>query len=300
VGGATACAPAGGEETTSEPPIRVAVSADAEGTFLGHLLSATLVAAEIETELVAFADARDGRQALELGDVDVRAGYTGETWLETLGRADPPGDPEASFGPVRAQDARRGVTWLEPRFSGSPDGPPANATFAFAVAGPPGIDADLRTISQLAARLEEQPEASVCVDPEFGEREDGLRAVLDAYRVRSDRRFLATAPDEAVRAVATGGCIAGLTTATDGASWAAGLQPLEDDLEVFPAFVVAPQVRESVLGSRPEVAVALAPLAELTSPALAAWSGQVLGGASVEQVAAEAALELRDRADAAT
>ena len=295
---ATSCtgAPAG-EDERGRAPLRVAASDDVEATLLAHLLVALLDAEAIAAEVRTYADARDAQQALELGAVDLRPGYTGEAWLETLGRADPPGDPEASFGPVRADGERRGIVWLPPRFGETVDGPPANATFAFAVAGPPSPDSDLRTVSQLAARLSERPDASVCVDREFGTRPDGLRAVLEAYRVRTDRQFLAASPDEAVVGVLEGDCLAGLTTATDGQAGAAGLQLLVDDLEVFPAFVPAVQVRDEVLQERPEVAEALAPFGEeLTTAALRGYNARLVAGEPVETVAAEAAQELRQRA----
>lgn len=290
------CTDTTGGGPDADPPLRVAASDDAEATLLGHVIVALLDAEDIAAEVRPYTDARDAQQALELGAVDLRLGYTGEAWLETLGRADPPGDPEASFGPVRRHGERRGIVWLPPRFTEEVEGPPANATFAFAVAGSPSPDADLRTVSQLAARLSERPDASVCVDREFGTRPDGLRAVLEAYRVRTDRQFLAATPDEAVAGVAAGDCLAGLTTATDGQAGAAGLQLLVDDLGVFPAFVPAVQVREEVLLDRPEVGEALAPLGEeLTSALLRGYNARLVAGEPVELVALEAAQELRSR-----
>ncbi len=288
------CVPSesGDDGDQDEDPVRVAATADTEGQVLAAVLVELLEAADLPAETVGFADARDARQALELGAVDLRVGYTGEAWLETLGRADPPGDPEASLGPVRVDDARRGIVWLAPRFDDDPLGAPANATFSFVVRGPPGIDADLRTVSQLAARLGEQPDATVCVDREFGTREDGLRAVLDAYRVRSDRPFLAADPAESVRAVATGDCIAGLTTATDGAAWAAGLRPLVDDLAVFPAFVIAAQVREPVLDERPGLRPALTPFGELTTALVGSWNAAAATGTPIGDIAEDAREEL--------
>src|SRR5690606_33570410 len=152
------------------------------------------------------------------------------------------------------------------RFVGGVDQPPANATFAFVVAGPPSVDADLTTLSQLAARLSERPDAVLCVDEEFAERRDGLRAVLAAYSVRSDQPVLALDPDEAVRGVMSGACLAGLTTATDGAAWRAGLRPLVDDLRVFPAFVPLPQVRDAAAEEHRSLRSAIGPMsAELTT-----------------------------------
>lgn len=282
----------------SDEAIRVAAAPDREASLLAHVLVELLRADGIDAEVVGFADARDGQQAIELGAVDVRPGYTGEAWLESLGRAEPPGDPRASLGPVRARDERRGVVWLRPRYGEGLDEPPANATFAFVVAGPPAVDADLRTVSQLAGRLGEQPDAQVCVDLEFGRRQDGLRAVLEAYRVRADRPFVAASPEEAVLGVVAGDCIAGLTTATDGAAWARGLRPLVDDLGVFPAFVPLPQIRAELLEERPEIRHALLPFArELTTALLGSWNARVESGTAVEHVALEAAHQLRARAE---
>lgn len=286
-----------GEPAADEQPVRVAAAPDAETTLLANAAVELLGAAGIDGEVVAFSDASDSRQALDLGAVDVRPGYTGETWLETLGRADPTGDVQASVAAVRDHDLQDDIVWLPPRFGEGFDEPPANATFAFTVMGPPGSDADLRTVSELATRLSEQPEARVCVDRDFGGRADGLRAVLEAYSVRSDRPFLAASPEEAVLGVAAGDCLAGLTTATDGVAWRSGLQTLVDDLGVFPAFVPLPQIRVEVLEEQPEVQDALTPLAtELTDALLAQANAGVAGGVEVEQAADELATELRRRA----
>jgi osmoprotectant transport system substrate-binding protein len=291
----------GGDEPevpeTVVPPLRVAAGPDAESTLLAHVLVALLADGDIDAEVVAFGEARDTRQALERGDVELRPAYTGEAWLEVLGRADPPSDPRASFEEVRAHDAEEGLVWFRPPFLEGAGQPPANATFAFVVAGPPSIDADLTTVSQLASRLSTQPDATLCVDPEFASRPDGLRAVLAAYSVRSDQPVLAAGPAEAVRGVAAGDCIAGLTTATDGQAWAAGLRPLTDDLGVFPAFVVLPQVRRDTLLDRPPVTAAVRPLAaQLTTALLGGWNAEVHRGRPVEEVAATGATELRRRA----
>jgi osmoprotectant transport system substrate-binding protein len=211
-------------------------------------------------------------------------------WLEQLGRADPPGDPSASVEAVRAADRLQGIVWLEPVFGEGLEQPPANATFAFFVAGPPAIDADLRTLSQLALRLSEQPDLSICVDPVFGQRPDGLAALLSTYSVRRDRPFLAAVPAQAVLGVLSGDCVAGLSHATDGVAWRAGLLPLADDLRFLPAFIPVPTVRAALLVERPTVRAALAPLPTvLSTAALGRANARVAAGESVESVARDLA-----------
>lgn len=303
---AAACATAGAGEAASPSPtvpeVTVGAGPETESMLLAHVIGELLEAAAIPAEVDEFADARDTRQAIELGAIDVRPAYTGEAWLEVMGRADPPGDPRTSFARVREFDEGNGLVWVRPVFGREEgveqrlDVPPANATFAFVVQGPPALDADLTRMSDLARRFAQQPDARLCVDEEFGSRPDGLQAVLDAYRMPyrpEDDRFLGAAPADAVRGVAAGDCIAGLTTTTDGEAWRLGLRPLVDDLEVFPAFVVTAQVTDEVRQRIPGVIAAVGPLpANLTTRMLARWNGEIVGGRPVEEVAADAAREL--------
>jgi osmoprotectant transport system substrate-binding protein len=289
-----------GDADVTEPEVealRVASGPDAESALLAHTLVSLLAVAELPAEVASFSDALDTRQALELGAVDVRPAYTGEAWLETLGQPDPPGDPQESYRAVRDHDRGEDIVWLRPRFLEGIDEAPANATFAFVVAGPPSIDADLTTVSQLATRLSERPDASICVDEEFASRTDGLTAVLAAYSVRSDQPVLATEPSDAVLGVAAGDCLAGLTTATDGEAWRLGLRPLEDDLGVFPAFVPVPQVRQDSADEHPRLRGAIAPMAaQLTTELLGTANARVAGGEPLEEVADDLARELLGRA----
>lgn len=287
------------EPSPTEDAIRVGAGPDAESLLLGAIMVELLGAAGLASELVEFSDAQDARQALELRAIDVRPGYTGETWLERMGRADPPGDVEESFRAVRDFDLDNDIFWLRPRFSDELGlgMPPANATFTFVVQGPPSIDADLRTMSELATRLSERPDARVCVDEEFGTRPDGLQAVLDAYSVRADVDFLAADPEEAVLGVVAGDCIAGLTTTTDGDVWANGLIPLIDDLQVFPAFLPLPQVHAQAADAEPDLVPALAPLLRhLTTRRLGELNARIAAGEPLDLVAAEAAARLLELA----
>jgi len=294
-----ACTPA--EPAASGPePLRIATGPEAEARLLSRTMLLLLAERSIPAEVVAFADARSARQAVDLGDAELTVAYSGEEWLTRLGRADPPADPERAFEALERSDRARGLTWLVPTVGRGVEEPPANATFALFVAGPPSVHADLRSLSDLSLRLAERPDLSLCIDTEFGGRPDGLAALLSTYSVRRDRPFLASGPAEAVRRVRAGDCVAGLSHATDGRAWRAGLRPLVDDLRFFPAFVPAPVVRTEVLEAAPALGPALAPLVErLSTGMLGRANAAVAGGGDVGAVAADLAARLRAATGAA-
>lgn len=277
---------------SGEPAVRVGTGPQQEARLLAGVVAALLTSQGVPAEVVVLAGAADARRALELGDVDVLPSYTGEAWLGVLGRADPPSDRATSLARVAEADEQLGLVWMRPRIgsSGGVTSPPADATFAFVV-DDDGPHADVTTMSQLATRLGQLEDPVLCVDPAFAEREDGLSVVLDAYSIAPDSvDRLGTVPSEAVLGVAAGDCDAGLTSATDGAAWAAGLRPLVDDLGVFPAFVVAPVVDEDVL---PRVEAALRPLTQqLTTAMLGGWNARVVQGETVAAVAEDAVATL--------
>jgi len=277
----------------AEPGLRIAVGAEPEAQLLGRTVALLLAEVGVTAEPLVLADGRSVRQAIELGDAELAVAYSGEEWLASLGRADPPADPAEAFTALVDADAAQGLTWLVPPSGSGLEEPPANATFAFFVAGPPSVHADLRTLSELSLRLSERPALSLCVDTEFGRRDDGLASLLSTYSVRRDRPFLAADPDEAIARVQAGDCIAGLSHATDGQAWRAGMHPLLDDLRVLPAFVPAVMVRSEVLAGEPGLAAALRPFVEgLSTGLLGRANGAVVAGADPDGVAADLAAQL--------
>lgn len=288
--------PSPSSEPSSGPVVRIARTPDSEGQLLAGVLAELVDAAGLRPVFVDRADPEAARQALEdpISDADILAGYTGQTWLEVLGRANPPGDPRASFARVRNADEPEGILWLRPDFEleRGVDGPPANATFGLFVRGIPHADGDVRTIEQLASRLTDRPEARVCVDREFGVRPDGWSELAAAYSI-TDRPLTSAPADEAVEFVATGDCLVGLAAATDGRAWRYGLQLLADPLGVFPAFVVAVQLRAEARDQIPGLVEALQPFAsQLTTRRLGQWNARIVGGQPIEVVAADGAQEL--------
>lgn len=276
------------------PAVRIGVGPEQESVLLGAVLARLATEAGFAPEVVGFADGAAVRQALEVGDVGVAPGYTGQTWLEELVRENPPGDPRSSFQGVASADESNGIVWLRPTFdlAAGVTGPPADATLALWVT--PDVAVESPSIAELGSLLADDGDHEVCVDAEFGARSDGWSAVAQRYSIPPVTLVEAT-PQEAVAGVASGQCLVGLSTLTDGAAWAEELVPLADPLEVFPAFVVSVQVTEQVVEELPGLPEALQPLPDhLTSAMLGTWNARVRGGDEVTEVADDAVAQLRE------
>lgn len=195
------------------------------------------------------------RRRARSGAIDLYWDYTGAAWALGLGQENPPADPRESYERVREQDLQNGLTWLDPT--------DANATLAFFVrpeALPPEPPSGM---GWLAGTLSAESE-TLCVDDDFRRRPGGLRQLAtEHYPMSLERVSIVSADEErAVGHVASGRCFAGLATATSGSAHREGLVRVEDELRVFPAFVVAPVVRAGLLEEEPGVADALAPVVE--------------------------------------
>ncbi|WCO67482.1 glycine betaine ABC transporter substrate-binding protein [Iamia majanohamensis] len=108
------------------------------------------------------------RQALESGEIGVYPEYNGTGWTEHLGNEDPSSDPEELYTMVAEQDLEtNNIHWL-----GSSE---FNNTYGFAT-GPDLTEENGEPFSfeTMATYLEENPDATVCMETEFPDRSDGL------------------------------------------------------------------------------------------------------------------------------
>lgn len=244
----------------------------------------------------AQAEIRDGlggttglrRQAL--GDqVDLYWDYTGAAWTLGLRETAPPADPLESWERVREADADQGLRWLAAS--------DANATFALVVRRTDLPPADgQRGMGWLAGELSGGARR-LCADPDFLARTDGLPSLAAEYGIDTagmPRRAASEA--EAIAAVRAGDCFAGLATATSGDARAADLVPVEDELRVFPAFVIAPVVREGSPADTAAVTTALGEVAAaLNTSTMARLNARVVEGEDPATVAVGFLDDLADR-----
>lgn len=274
---------------TSGDPVRIGAGPEGESRLVAHVLAELLEDDGIDAEVDdRFRSTADARQGLELGTVDVVPSYTGAVWLEEYGLPNPPRDVDASYDRVAELDADDGLVWLPPTR--------VNATFAFVVNGPPGRWAHLERVFDLSV-LNTEPDEKLCVDQSFAERTDGLQSlvprVIPLDRQVLSEQILEATPDQAVTAVVRGDCLAGLTSATHGGAWSSGLKTLRDERQGFPAFVLAPVVREELVEQRPEAVAALRRFDDRVGTAwLARWNARVTQVGDPAEVAEEAVEEL--------
>jgi osmoprotectant transport system permease protein len=195
-------------------------------------------------------------RAVRAGEIDVYVEYTG-TALTAIFKEDVPGsNAEAVFERVRQRYASAGVTLAAPLGFDN--------TFAILVR-----DADARRL-ELKTIEDAVPHATrwrAGFGYEFLERADGYRGLARAYGLRFAEeprvmdlalmyRALADGQVDLIAGDATAGLIAGL-----------GLFMLEDNRHYFPPYEAAPVARTATLLAHPDVAAALARLADAISAA---------------------------------
>lgn len=229
--------------------VTVGIGATTEQRLLAALTLVALERAGVAATVEEVGDTRDLHEAARRGEVDLFWDYSGAALsLELLRRQSPPTATQESFERAAKADSERDdLRWLGPS--------QANATLALFVRAT-DVGETERTLTLLSRRLSEG-QLALCADPDFVERPEGLESLAEEYAISTQLQTVDAPEPDAIAGVAAGECFAGLVTATSGAAQNAGLVPVDDDLRVFPAFVVAPVVRGAALERTPSLEAAL-------------------------------------------
>jgi len=190
--------------------------------------------------------------ALQRNEIDLYPEYTGTALVNVL-HLPPQSDPQKSYTTVKSAYAKRfGLTWLAAA--------PMNDTQALATTRDVAGRYALGTLSDLAPNAAELRLGTV---PEFLQRADGLPGLQKGY---GGFRF------KAIRILDNGLKYAALqhgdvdvvvAFSTEGQLKAENLIVLEDNKHLFPAYHVAPVVRDAALAAKPAIAPALDRLSAL-------------------------------------
>ena len=212
------------------------------------------------------------RQALLDGDISMYWEYTGTAWASFM--REPERIPDADvLAQVRQRDlADNDIVWLRPGGF--------NNTYAFAVAGGPAAALQLNTISDMLAYLRSDQPGTICVEPEYHSREDGLRGLQRLYEAEiPPDRVQVIGENLIYQSTADQVCLFGEVYSTDGRILQFGLKVLEDDRNYHVTYTPVPTLRRDAYDRAPEVARVLDPLsAALDYPTILELNSQVSAG----------------------
>jgi osmoprotectant transport system substrate-binding protein len=242
----------GGDEATSGK-IVVSGKKFTEQIILTHILAEYLMAhTDLEVEVQ---DALGGvfvlQQAMEQGDIDLYAEYTGTGYLNVLENEYKPGQsPDEIYEATKSGYAEQlNITWLDPLGF--------NNTYALALRSDLANELGVETYTDLAAK---SSELSFGADPEFYERGDGYNAMAETYgfnfaeTINIDPDLMYTAAKEGDIDVIT-------AFSTDARIQQYGLKILKDNQNFFPPYYAVPIIRTEVLDANPGLAETINALA---------------------------------------
>lgn len=221
------------------------------------------------------------RQAQESGQIDVYWEYTG-TSLITYNKVTEKLDPAATFQRVKELDAKKGLVWLDPS--------KANDTYALAMRKDDAAAAGLKTLSDLAAKVNGGTAEKLACNAEFYARPDGLAPMEKAYGFKFGRDNIVRMDSGLVyQALRDKQVDLALVFATDGRIPAFDFVVLKDDKQYFPNYALAPVVRSATLAANPTLAAPLNALsAALDDAAMAKLNAAVdVDKKTLESVATE-------------
>jgi osmoprotectant transport system substrate-binding protein len=222
------------------------------------------------------------REALENKQVDLYWEYTGTAFLTFHKNkfANQPG--EEIYEAVKAKDAGIGIVWL--------NASAANNTYALAVRQADAESKGLKSLEDLAAKLNAGEKLTLGCNIEFYKRDDGLKPLQKAYGFKFPRSDIKRMETGLVyKALKDGDVDVGLVFATDGRIPAFNFSVLKDTKNFFPAYAITPTVREETLKAHPDLAEHLNKLSGLFDDAtMSALNAQVdVDKKSVTEVAQE-------------
>lgn len=222
-----------------------------EQLILGQLAAQALEAAGADVNLTEDLPSPAGpRDAITAGELDAAWEYTGTAWINYLGNEEPIDDPMEQWQSVKEQDLEQNdIFWTEPA--------PFNDTYGLATNMQFAQENGLETLEDVATFVEENPDqASLCLDPTFASRDDGLPRFEETFDVTWPKNQL-TVQDFGViyDSTAKGDpCNFGEIFTTDGRISSLDLVVMEDESNVFISYLSAVMMPSSFNDENPELA----------------------------------------------
>jgi len=187
------------------------------------------------------------RGALENKQVDLYWEYTGTAFLTFHKNKFKNQSGEEIYKAVKAKDAENNIVWLNPSA--------ANNTYALAVRQADADAKGLKTLDDLAAKINGGDKLKLGCNIEFYKRDDGLKPLQKAYGFEFPRSSIKRMETGLVyKALKDGDVDVGLVFATDGRIPAFNFSILKDTKNYFPAYAITPTIRKETLDANPDLA----------------------------------------------
>jgi osmoprotectant transport system substrate-binding protein len=196
------------------------------------------------------------REALENKQIDLYWEYTGTAFLNFHKNKFENQPGEEIYAAVKAKDAEDNIVWLNPSA--------ANNTYALAIRQADAESKGIKSLEDLAAKLNAGEKLILGCNIEFYKRDDGLKPLQKTYGFefpRSDIKRMETGL--VYKALKDGDVDVGLVFATDGRIPAFNFVVLKDTKNYFPAYAITPTVRKKTLEANPDLADQLNKLSAL-------------------------------------
>ncbi|MCW4465605.1 glycine betaine ABC transporter substrate-binding protein [Glutamicibacter sp. MNS18] len=243
-----------------------------EQLLVGKIAVIALQTAGFEvTDLTNVPGSQPARELVVGNSANVLWEYTGTAWLTYLGREEPVIGAEEQWQAVHDEDAANGIHWGRPA--------PLNNTYAMAMNEEVSARLGITKLSEL--KDVDAADLTFCVDPEFNSRRDGLTPMLEKIGLQRG----SDVPESNIglydvgaiySATAAGACNFGEVFTTDGRIKALNLTVLEDDVQYFPSYNVAPMINAGFNEQWPQVGEIMGQIAPLlTDEALQDLNAQV-------------------------
>jgi osmoprotectant transport system substrate-binding protein len=185
------------------------------------------------------------RQAMENGQIDIYWEYTG-TSLITYNKVEEKLNADETYAKVKELDAQKGIVWLQASA--------ANNTYALAMRKPQAEELGIKTLSDFAARVNGENDLTLASNAEWYARPDGLKPLQQTYEFELSRDQVKRMDSGLVyEALKNGDVEVGLVFATDGRIPAFEFVTLLDDKGYFPAYALAPVIRDEILQANPKI-----------------------------------------------
>lgn len=260
--------------------VRVSSKEFTEQHILGNMYQLVLEDAGINATYSPLGGTAENHQALLEDQIDVYPEYTGTALLTTLEMSyDPSMSQEDVYNTVKsAYEEQFNLTWLEQTAF--------NNTYCLTMPEERAQELNLQTVSDLSQAA---PELTFGTTQEFTEREDGLPGLQETYGGFEFEEVVAMDVGLKYSGLVAGEIDVTTCFGTDGQIAAYDLVVLEDDMNFWPPYPVAPVVRQEALDANPGIADALNRLAPLLDgPTMSALNWEVDGnGREADEVARE-------------